>query len=94
MDVCNKNLTMPPGWRISVRETWAGTGNGDDRLALGLYRWEKRVIKRLFRKPVTQTGWFLTYSGRDYSLTEKDRTELIMYARDTVDAEAQARSQS
>lgn len=88
MDLRNKNSQPPAGWRIEEFESYSGTGNGDERHALGLYRWESRANKRLFRKPVTETGWFLVHTGRHYSLMETGRSELIQYARDTERAES------
>jgi len=68
----NKKNKLPDNYRIDTYCYDAGTGWGDDRYGLGLFVWEARDIKRMFRKAKTVTGWWLV----NYVTTERDVAQL------------------
>ena len=46
---------LPDGWRIECETDYSCPPDVD--FFYVAYRWGTRTTKRLFRKPVTQTGW-------------------------------------
>lgn len=69
---------IPEGWMIQCDWRYGGA---DVNACYVAYRWTSRTTKKLFRKPVTRTGWFEAgYESRwqEYTVAWIVRTDAEM----------------